>query len=238
MHQVVQLNTDRYLREFVYGSIDGSVTTFAVVAGSAGGALSNEVIIILGFSNLLADGFSMSLGAYLSAKAENDNYSKYRLGEERAVRSSPQDEREEIRAAYRRKGFEGDLLERVVEQITSKEERWVDEMMTDELGMLPERKKAWRIGLVTFLAFILSGSIPLLVYIIDYLARTDWPLFLVSSILTACSFVIIGILKSVVNETGLWRGILETLMLGSLAAALAWFTGSFLNSLLGGKVSG
>lgn len=58
--------------EFVYGATDGTVTTFAVVAGAAGAGLSSTVIVILGFANLVADGFSMGASAYLSAKSERD----------------------------------------------------------------------------------------------------------------------------------------------------------------------
>lgn len=69
--------TEKYLGEFVYGGIDGCVTTFAVVAGSVGANLDSSIIIILGFANLLADGFAMSIGAYLSAKTEKDNTLKH-----------------------------------------------------------------------------------------------------------------------------------------------------------------
>ncbi len=62
----------RYLGEFVYGGIDGAITTFAVVAGSVGAGLETNIIVILGFANLLADGFAMSIGAYLSANSERD----------------------------------------------------------------------------------------------------------------------------------------------------------------------
>ena len=61
-----------YLKEFVYGGIDGAVTTFAVVAGGFGANLDTGILLILGFANLLADGFSMSVGAYLAAKSERD----------------------------------------------------------------------------------------------------------------------------------------------------------------------
>ena len=60
------------LREFVYGGMDGAVTTFAVVTGAAGASLSSEVILILGFANVLADGFSMAVGSYLSEKSDQD----------------------------------------------------------------------------------------------------------------------------------------------------------------------
>ncbi|NQZ77823.1 MAG: VIT1/CCC1 transporter family protein, partial [Ekhidna sp.] len=70
-----------YLGEFVYGAIDGSVTTFAVVAGSAGANLDSAVVIILGFANLIADGFAMSVGSYLSNKSEKESYEKHKAVE-------------------------------------------------------------------------------------------------------------------------------------------------------------
>ena len=66
----------RYLGPFVYGGMDGAVTTFAVVAGAVGAGIDSSVIIILGFANLLADGFSMSIGAYLSSASERSYYYK------------------------------------------------------------------------------------------------------------------------------------------------------------------
>ena len=60
------------LREFVYGGMDGAVTTFAVVTGAAGANLSSHIILILGFANVLADGFSMAVGSYLSEKSHQE----------------------------------------------------------------------------------------------------------------------------------------------------------------------
>lgn len=59
----------RYLPEFVYGSIDGTVTTFAIVSGAMGAGLSAGVVIVLGVANVLADGLSMASGNYLSEKS-------------------------------------------------------------------------------------------------------------------------------------------------------------------------
>jgi VIT1/CCC1 family predicted Fe2+/Mn2+ transporter len=61
-----------YFSDFVFGSVDGLVTTFAVVSGVIGAGLSATVILILGFANLFADGFSMAASNYLSTKSEND----------------------------------------------------------------------------------------------------------------------------------------------------------------------
>jgi vacuolar iron transporter family protein len=66
-------NNKHYLSEFVYGGMDGSITTFAIVAGASGANFDSLVIIILGFANLLADGYAMSIGAYLSSKASNEH---------------------------------------------------------------------------------------------------------------------------------------------------------------------
>lgn len=64
-----------YIGEIVYGSIDGTVTTFAIIAGAAAASLTPKIVLILGFSNVLADGFSMASSNYLSTKAaaERDN---------------------------------------------------------------------------------------------------------------------------------------------------------------------
>lgn len=61
-----------YLSEFIYGSIDGIITTFSIVAGSAGGNLAQRVILVLGISNVLSDGYSMGISRYLSALAEEE----------------------------------------------------------------------------------------------------------------------------------------------------------------------
>ena len=62
-----------YVRDWVYGGIDGAITTFAIVAGVVGAALSSKVIIILGLANLLADGLSMAASNYSGTKAEVDD---------------------------------------------------------------------------------------------------------------------------------------------------------------------
>ena len=61
-----------YIREFVYGANDGIITTFAVVAGVAGGGLSLQAVLIVGAANLFADGLSMGVGNYLAIRAHED----------------------------------------------------------------------------------------------------------------------------------------------------------------------
>jgi len=220
-----------YLGEFVYGGIDGSVTTFAVVAGAAGANLDSVVVIILGFANLIADGFAMSVGSYLSTKSEKESYKKHKSIEYWEVDNLPEKERQEIREIYKAKGFKGDLLEQVVDVITEDRDRWVDVMMKEELEMSEESKSPFAMGGVTFLSFLIFGFIPLLIYVVDYISTLEIDLFLISSILTGATFALIGSLKGLVNQTNLTRSVLETLFLGGVAAVLAYFVGDVLESM-------
>lgn len=221
-----------YLGEFVYGGIDGAVTTFAVVSGAVGAGLNNKVIIILGFANLLADGFAMSVGAYLSAKSVKANYNKHKAIEYWEVDNLPETEREEVEAIYRNKGFEGDLLQQVVDTITADKDRWVDVMMKDELQMSEESKSPFMMGFVTYVSFILIGLIPLIIYVWDYIGTFPANLFVWTSILTSLAFIFIGFLKSYVTQTSKLKGVLETLVLGVLAATVSYFVGDVLEGII------
>jgi VIT1/CCC1 family predicted Fe2+/Mn2+ transporter len=234
IHQEIRFlgKLQRYLREFVYGGIDGAVTTFAVVAGAVGASLSSEIIIILGFANLFADGFSMSVGAYLSAKSEKESYQKHKNIEYWEIDNIPEKEIQEVRDIYKAKGFEGKVLEQVVTVITSDRERWVEEMMKNELEMIPEEKSPFKIGLATLISFILIGFIPLMIYVYDFFNHTEFDIFLWTSIFTGLAFAVIGSLKSLVNQTNIFKSMGETIGLGLLAALVAYFVGDFLETLI------
>lgn len=222
-----------YLGEFVYGGIDGSVTTFAVVAGSAGANLAVSTILILGFANLLADGFAMSVGAFLSTRSEQDNYEKNRRKEAQAAQENPAQAKARIRSIYQAKGLSGPLLEEVTEALCQEGEVQVDTIMKDELGMLPEQKSPIAMGAVTYMAFVLVGLIPLSAYVFNFwLHMSDQSLFWLSCGTTALGFAFIGWLKSKVAETSVWRGILETLTLGGIAAVVSYVVGDLLEKMI------
>ena len=127
-----------------------------MVAGAVGAHLGSDVILILGFANLLADGFAMSVGAFLSAKTEKEKFLKHKTIEYWEVENMPQKETEEIREIYRAKGFKGKLLEEVVSVIVEDKDRWVDVMMKEELDMIEDLRAPITIGGVTYIAFLVS----------------------------------------------------------------------------------
>jgi vacuolar iron transporter family protein len=221
-----------YLPEVVYGSMDGIVTTFAVVAGSAGADLTINIILVLGMSNLIADGLSMSIGSYLSKKSELDNYNKHLRIEEWEIENMPEVERQEVIDIYKEKGFSGSELEMVVNRITSNKQVWIDTMMKDELGLTLEKKSPFRSGLSTLFSFIVAGGIPLIFYVFAYSGKLGLNPFFLSSIVTLIAFIVIGYIKTYVTKIGLVRSVLETLALGTSAATAAYFLGDYLERIL------
>jgi VIT1/CCC1 family predicted Fe2+/Mn2+ transporter len=218
----------QYLGEFVYGGMDGCVTTFAVVAGAYGANLETSVVIILGLANLIADGFSMSVGSFLSEKSKKQQYEKQQKKEYWEVENLRDSEVKDIKDIFKAKGFKGELLEQVVKKITENNDHWVDMMMKHELEIIPEKRTSIAIGLATFVSFLLVGFIPLFIYILDFIHKLEINLFQISAILTFIVFIIIGFLKSYVTRTNWIRGIIETLLLGTTAAILAFLVGGLL----------
>lgn len=219
--------THNYLRDWIYGGIDGAVTTLAVVTGVAGAQLSTWIILALGFSNLFADGFSMAASNYLGTKAEHDDWRRLENIENRHIDLAPEGEREEVRQIFARKGFEGTDLNRIVELVTSDRERWVRTMLTDEYGLPHAVRSPWIAALSTFAAFLLCGLVPLL----PYLLGTQQSLA-ISVILTGIVFVAIGSIKSRWSTSAWWHSGLTTLLVGTIAALLAYFAGVIAKRLL------
>jgi VIT1/CCC1 family predicted Fe2+/Mn2+ transporter len=221
-----------YLRDFIYGAIDGIVTTFAVVAGVAGAGLESRIVIILGAANLFADGFSMSVSNYLGSRAAQQQRERARREEERQIRLVPEGEREEIRQIFAAKGLEGEVLESVVETITSDRQRWVDAMLTEELGFPSQDGSSLRAAATTFVAFVALGSLPLLIFAVELLGDVDVGLpFAWSAVLTGVAFFAVGTLKSRFVDQSWWRSGAETLLLGGAAAWLAYVVGILLQNV-------
>lgn len=217
-----------YIRDWIYGGIDGAVTTFAVVSGVAGAELSPLVVLILGFANLVADGFSMAASNYLGTRAEQDDYRRLEEIEYRHIEKFPEGEREEIRQIYLEKGFTGEELEKAVDLITAEKERWVKTMLTEEYGLPAEIRSPWKAAAATFSAFAICGLIPLLPYLFGMQNS-----FGISSALTGATFFLIGSVKSRWSTASWVRSGLETFLVGALAAILAYVVGMLLKGVAG-----
>src|SRR6185295_2262661 len=220
--------THNYLRDWIYGGIDGSVTIFAVVSGVVGAQLSPWIILILGFANLFADGFSMAASNFLGTKAELDDWRRLEAIENRHIDLAPEGELEEVKQIFQLKGFDGEDLRRIVELVTSDRQRWVRTMLTEEYGLPREVRSPWIAALSTFTAFVVCGLVPLLPYLLGFPQS-----LMMSIIMTATVFFAIGSAKSKWSTTSWWQSGLTTLLVGTIAASLAYTTGLLLKTLLG-----
>jgi len=222
----------RYIGDFVFGALDGIITTFAVVAGVAGASLHSSVVLILGFANLLGDGCSMALGSYLSTKSEQQYGERERKREEWEIEQIPELEREEVKRIYHNKGFQGKDLERAVEILTSNRKTWVDTMMLEELDIVLEEKSPLRSGLATFAAFTTVGFVPLLVYVVELLAPGLKPVaFPIAVGTTFITIFIAGSARSYVTGKRWWKAGIEMTLVGGLAALAAYAVGYLLGGL-------
>lgn len=227
-------NQPDYLSDFVYGAIDGTVTTFAVVSGVAGADLSSSLVIILGFANLIGDGFSMAASNYLGTRTEHQLCDQARQREAAEIDLYPEGEREEIRQIFAAKGFEGETLEMVVETITADNKRWIDTMLTEEMGYSLIQKSPFKAASSTMAAFLLIGLIPLSPFVLE-LAGPEWmgSPYRFSTVMTGAAFFVVGAVKSrFVQQKWYWSG-LETLLVGGAAAGLAYLVGMALGGLAG-----
>jgi VIT1/CCC1 family predicted Fe2+/Mn2+ transporter len=168
----------RLIKAAVYGANDGIITTFAVVAGVSGANLAASIVMILGISNLVADGLSMGIGDYLGEKSE---------------------------------------------QLARKDQ-----------GKKHSDEKLWMTGVTTFVAFAIAGAMPLMPY---FMKALDWggPFnnqFLCSIVLTATTLFLVGVSRGLVLKRAWWKNGLEMLLIGSIAAVVAYALGAGVESLI------
>lgn len=219
----------KYLKSIVYGGLDGIITTFAVVAGVKGASLTPNIILILGFANLFADGISMSVGDYLSTKSEQEYNKEERRREIWEFENYPQGEINEMVEFYMEKGMSSEDANIVVPTMAKYKDLFIDHMMVEELGILEDDESPIKNALFTFFSFLICGFVPLAttvysLYFPDIINDT----FTISSIMTAVMLFILGYAKGIVSGVNKIKSGIEILLLGGLAATAAYFVGQFL----------
>jgi len=222
----------KYIKSIVYGGLDGTITTFAVIAGVAGASLSSGIVLIMGLANLLADGLSMSIGDYLSSKSETEYQATERAREAWEVDNYPEGEKRELVEIYKDRGMSKEDAQAVVEIIAKDKKSWVDTMMIEELGILPSDESPVKNALATFVSFVCFGFLPVTAYVLGLfvpgVAAIGFPL---SIGLTALTLFGLGALKTIITGRRWYISGLEMLIVGSVAALAAYVVGLLLGGL-------
>lgn len=224
-----------YFKEVVYGGVDGIVTTFAIVSGFSGAALSSDItaqasftiVLLFGLANLFADAVSMGLGNFLSVRSERDQYHILRAREQRSIQVQPEHEIAETVEIMKRKGFSEEEARSLAAIYSKNEDYWLDFMMAHEYEVSdPRGENPVVTGLITCGAFLVFGSIPILPFVL--LGESSSAImFQISTAGTFLALVLLGLLKWRLVGTGLWRSLGEIVLVGSVAAVIAFIVGTF-----------
>ena len=224
-----------YFKEVIYGGIDGIVTTFAVVAGFAGAALSSDqttqlsfvIVLLFGLANLFADAASMALGNFLSVRSEKDIYHVLRQREREELRNNPKHEVQETLTILQEKGFSTEDAATLTSIYQHNEEYWLDFMMHHEHELSdPRGENEIYTGLATFFSFMIFGAIPLMPFILQENGDPK-TMFVYSIIGTFAALVVLGLLKWRVIGEKLTASLSEVVLIGGTAAVLAYYVGTF-----------
>ena len=222
-----------FLKSAVYGGLDGIITTYSVVMGSAGASLSIGIVLILGISNMIGDGLSMGLGDYLSTKSEIEFRNKEKKREEWEIENNPEGEKLEMVEVYKTRGFCEEDARILSDTISKSKQAWVEIMMVEELGLVEGDESPLKNGVVTFVAFVVFGIIPLLPFIVAKISGLDDGLFIASTVLAGFTLFLMGVIKILFTMRPWWISGGETLMIGAFAAGSAYFIGWAIESSIG-----
>ena len=221
----------RYIKDIIYGANDGIITTFAVVAGVAGADLSPAIVILLGAANLFADGFSMAASNYFGSKSERDFVRKEHDGVERDLADAPREEQNEMIALLQEQGYGKEDAPLLARLMFKNKEFFVDLMMHEELELSSHaREGIMRKAAATFIAFVGMGFIPIIPFL--FLSSTAH-LFAYSVGATGAALFLVGSLRSLVTKNSWIFSGLEMLVVGGIAASIAYVVGAFLKSAVG-----
>ena len=227
-----KFQSGKYIKSMVYGGLDGIITTFAVVSGVAGASLSFRVVIILGFSNLLADGFSMAVGDYLSTKSENEYMDGIKRQQKEEFSLNSDHEVDEMIDSFKKEGLTTDDAKKISYTLSKYPEPFLQHKMAAEYGREETEEEPMKNALVTFFSFFLFGLIPLLAYV----ASMFFPFmlenaFIGASILTGVTLFCLGAVKSHITHSSWIKSGLEMLAIGGLAAVAAYIIGYLLGAI-------
>lgn len=231
----------KYIKSMVYGGLDGIITTFAVVASTAGANFDIGVVIVLGVANLIADGISMGVGDFLSSQAE-EAFARAESKRERwECENYLEGEQREMIELFEKKGFSTEDATTIIMIYSKYTDAFVDLMLIEELGIEPPDDDVWgpaKNGAVTFASFMVFGSIPLIFYIITLFFGLPTSggvdiTFILSAVATAVTLFTLGALKSRLTSEKWWKAGSLMLLNGGLAAGAAYGVGVALGAAVG-----
>jgi len=229
-----------YIKSIIYGGLDGIITTFAIVAGISGANMPSNVVLVLGFANLMADGLSMGIGDYLSERSELDFIQSERDREQWEFSNFRDGELAEMMEIYVEKGISVEDAELILNTMAKYPRFFIDHMMVQELSLFPVSGDEQPIkgGVVTFSSFLLFGSVPLLSFVL----LSSWelkpilgmdPKMVLSGIMSVVTLFVLGVVKAKITKTAMFKSGCIIMFNGVLAAGAAYLIALGLSRITG-----
>ena len=212
------------VRDVVIGMADGLTVPFALAAGLSAAVTSTHVVVTAGLAEIVAGAIAMGLGGYLAARTDQEHYASEEKREFVEIEQLREFELKEVQGIFAGYGLEGATLDSVVHAIASDKNRWVDFMMKFELGLeRPDPKRAPISAATIAVSYLIGGAIPLMPYIFE--ANMKIALFW-SIIVTGFALAIFGAVKGKLTGISMIKSSSQTLLVGGLAAAAAFYLAS------------
>jgi vacuolar iron transporter family protein len=226
IHKEQHLTSSEFIRDVVIGMSDGLTVPFALAAGLSGSVSSTAIVTTAGIAEIVAGSIAMGLGGYLAGKTESDHYQSELRREYEEVERLPEQEKEEIKVIFREYGLDEHAQTQIVEALARDKDKWVNFMMKYELGLdKPDPNRAAKSAVTIGLSYIVGGIIPLFPY---FVVRDTVQGLAYSCIITILCLFVFGYLKSKVTGQPPFAGALKVTLIGTLAAAAAFFVAKML----------
>jgi predicted membrane protein (TIGR00267 family) len=210
------------LSDIILGGQDGLVNVLGVLLGVAAAAQETRIVIAAGLAATFAESISMAAVAYTSKLAEYEYYLSELRRERKDINVKPEEEREEIREIYRKKGFEGQLLDEIVKVITASEKIWLETMMSDELRLVEiNRFRPLQSAVLVGLSALLGSFIPLVPFFFVSIQASVF----ISILVSALALFIIGAVKASMTVGRQVRSGLQMAIIGIVSALAGYGVG-------------
>jgi|SRR5579863_4890318 len=209
------------VRDVVIGMSDGLTVPFALAAGLSGAVSSGHIVVVAGLAEIAAGSIAMGLGGFLAARSDAEHYEQELARERKEVETIPEAEATEVAEIFESYGLSKEESRPVIDALRQKPGAWVNFMMRFELGLEePLRGRALRSALTIAGAYAIGGFLPLFPYMLLTRMRSAFSL---SVTLTLLALFMFGYVKGRFTGTAPLRGAVQTLVIGALAAAAAFF---------------
>jgi VIT1/CCC1 family predicted Fe2+/Mn2+ transporter len=217
-----------WLRPTVFGAMDGLVTNVSLIAGVGGGGLDRSRIILTGLAGLVAGAFSMATGEFTSVTSQNELVRAEVELERRQLEAFPEQERQELAAAFADKGVDPELAEQVAHQVSQDPDEALRIHAQEELGIDPTELPSPVVAAVSsFLSFAVGAVLPLLSFLLG--SANLW----LSLGIAAAGLFLAGAVVARLTAVNIWYGALRQLAVGVLAAGVTYAVGRGIGTSVG-----